>query len=486
MQILVAGATGYIGRQLIPSLLAAGHTVKALARDPHRARRQLPLSVAIVGGDVLVPATLAPALAGIEVAYYLVHSMEAGDFSFEERDRAAARTFGQAAQAAGVGRIVYLGGLGDPRRNLSAHLRSRQEVGVVLADAGVPVTEFRAGIIIGAGSASFEMLRELTERLPVMICPRWVTSPIQPIAVADVLSYLVACLEVPATSGRVLELGGPEVMTYQAMMERFARLRGLRRFILRVPVLTPRLSSYWVDLVTSIPAAVARPLVEGLRSAVVVRDPAVRTLLPLPLTPFDTAVRAALADTRPGLREPALLWVRRLLPRLLALAQDRVWPQVLTDRRVQPSTAPPAALYGELARVGGANGWYFLDALWRLRGAVDVLLGGPGVDRRRQLPTTIVVGARRDFWQVVEAEPGRHVRLRALMRVPGAAELEWNITPGERAGSVLHQTARFCPRGVAGRLYWYVLLPAHRVIFHGLARAIATRAAVQGPPAQRD
>lgn len=363
MQILVAGATGYIGRQLVPRLLAAGHMVRALARDPRRARGHLPVSVVIVAGDVLVPATLAPALAGVEVAYYLVHSMEAGDFSFEERDRAAARTFGQAAQAAGVGRIIYLGGLGDPRSDLSAHLRSRQEVGAVLADAGVPVTEFRAGIIIGAGSASFEMLRELTERLPFMLCPRWVTSPIQPIAVADVLSYLVACLAVPTTSDRVLEIGGPEVLTYQAMMERFARLRGLRRFILRVPVLTPRLSSYWVDLVTSIPAAVARPLVEGLRSAVVVRDPAVRALLPLPLTPFDAAVRAALADTRPDFKEPPLLWLRRLPPRLLVIAKDRAWPEVLTDRRVQSSTAPPAALYGELARVGGANGWYFLDAL---------------------------------------------------------------------------------------------------------------------------
>jgi uncharacterized protein YbjT (DUF2867 family) len=477
MTILVTGATGYIGSRLVPRLLAAGHRVRVLAREPRRAAAVLPPGVEVVAGDVLRPETLGPALGGVEVAYYLVHSMEGDEFSFEERDRRAARAFAEAARAADVQRIVYLGGLGDERTRLSAHLRSRQEVGAILARSGVPVTEFRAAVIIGAGSASFEMLRELTERLPVMICPRWVTSPVQPIAVADVIAYLTGCVDVPSTTGRVLEIGGPEVMTYQEMMQRFARLRGLRRLIVRVPVLTPRLSSYWVDIVTSVPAAVARPLIEGLRSPIVVRDPSVGGLLPLPLTSFDDAVRAALREQRPGRRELPLVWLRRLPGHLLGVARDRIWPPVLQNRDVRRTAAPPSAVYAELTRVGGPNGWYFMDWAWRLRGALDRRLGGPGLNRRLPLPPDIRSGDQRDFWQVLEAEPARRVRMRALMRVPGEAELEWSIAPGERGGSVLYQTARFRPAGAPGRLYWYGLLPIHLLIFRGMAGAIIDRAA---------
>jgi len=476
VQILVTGATGYIGGLLIPRLLAAGHSVRALARDPDKAASRLPDEVAIVEGDVLQPATLAPALAGIEVAYYLIHSMEQGEFAFEERDRTAAAAFARAARLAGVSRIIYLGGLGDDRRQLSAHLRSRQETGATLAAAGVPVTEFRAGIIIGAGSASFEILRELTERLPAMVCPRWVTSPIQPLAVADVLTYLCACLDVPATAGQVLEIGGPEVMTYQEMMQRFARLRGLRRLMLRVPVLTPRLSSYWVDIVTSVPATIARPLIEGLRSAVVVRDPRVRTLLPIPLTNFDAAVHAALSERRPGERELPMIWLRRLPARLRELARDRFWPDVLTNRTILPAAAPRSAVYAEVAQIGGPNGWYYMNWAWRVRGGLDRRLGGPGIDHRTPLPLVINPGDRRDFWEVLEAEPGRHLRMRALMRIPGRAELEWSVAPRGPDGSILYQTARFRPAGVAGRLYWYALLPVHLRIFRGMARRIIERA----------
>jgi len=477
MRILIAGATGYVGGLLTPRLLAAGHSVRVLARDPRRAAALLPPLVEVVVGDVLKPETLAPALAEVTVAYYLVHSMAADEFTFEAQDRHAARVFGEAARVAGVSRIIYLGGLGDERTRLSAHLRSRQEVGAILAASGVAVTELRAAIIIGAGSASFEMLRELTERLPVMICPRWVTSPIQPIAVADVLAYLVRCLAVPGTAGRILEIGGPEVMTYQAMMQRFARLRGLRRLIVRVPVLTPRLSSYWVDIVTTVPSAVARPLIEGLRSAVIVREGSARDLLPVPLTPFDDAVRAALCQPRPAREELPLLWLRRLPMRLLRVMSDRLWPPVLTDRSAQRVVATPEAVYAELARIGGPSGWYVLDWAWRLRGALDRRLGGPGLDRHTPLPAELTAGDQRDFWRVLEVEPGRRVRLRALMRVPGQAELEWTIARGEQRGSVLYQTARFRPAGLPGRLYWYSLLPIHRFIFRGMARAIADRAA---------
>lgn len=477
MQILVTGATGYIGRQLVPRLLAAGHHVSALVRDSHRGAAVLPPGVRVVEGDVLQPETLTPALDGIEVAYYLVHSMGGDEFSFEERDRRAARTFGEAASAAGLKRIIYLGGLGDERTRLSAHLRSRQEVGAILSTSGVPVTEFRAAIIIGAGSASFEMLRELTERLPVMVCPRWVVSPIQPIAVGDVLTYLTGCLDVPATTGQVLEIGGPEVMTYQQMMQRFAHLCGLRRLIIRVPVLTPRLSSYWVDIVTTVPATVARPLIEGLRSAVVVHDFTAHRLLPVRLTPFDDAVRAALSERRPGRHELPLVWLRRLPERLFRIVRDRLWSPILFDRGVQRISASPEVVYAELTGIGGPNGWYFLDRAWRLRGALDRRFGGPGLDRLTPLPVDIHPGDRRDFWQVLEAEPNRRVRLRALMRLPGEAELEWVVTPGETGGSVLYQTARFRPAGLLGRVYWYGLLPVHLIIFRGLRRAIAARAA---------
>lgn len=476
MEILVAGATGYIGSWLVPQLLRAGHHVRVLARDPARARAMMPASVQIVAGDVLAPATLPNALVGVEAAYYLIHSMEHDEFSFEERDRQAAKHFADAVAAAGVQRIVYLGGLGESGVHLSPHLRSRQEVGSILAASGTPVTEFRAGIIIGAGSIPFEMLRELTERLPVMICPRWVTSSIQPIAIADILQYLVGCLSEPATAGRVLEIGGPEVMTYQEMMQRFARLRGLHRLILRVPVLTPRLSSYWVDIVTSVPAAVARPLIEGLKSSVVVRDPTVHRLLPMALTPFDAAVRTALSEGRPGPNEPPFRWLGRLPSRLLALGRDRLWPEVLTDRRAVTSTASAAAVYAEVAAIGGPNGWYFMNWAWLLRGAVDRWWGGPGMDRQTPLPDELRAGERRDFWQVVELEPGRRVRLGALMRLPGRAELEWVVTARPN-GSALDQTARFWPAGLLGRLYWYSLLPIHSKIFRGMAHAIAFRAA---------
>jgi len=475
MEILVAGATGYIGTRLVAHLLQAGHHVRVLARDPARAAAVLPSGVEIVSGDVLVPATLASALKGIAVAYYLVHSMEQDEFSFEERDRQAARNFADAAAAAGVQRLVYLGGLGESGARLSPHLRSRQEVGAILASAGVPVTEFRAGIILGAGSAPFEMLRELTERLPVMICPRWVTSLIQPIAIADVLRYLVDCLGEPATVGQVLEIGGPEVMTYQEMMQRFARLRGLHRLIIRVPVLTPRLSSYWVDVVTAVPAVVARPLIEGLRSAVVVVDPRVQQLLPIARTPFDVAVRAALRESRPGAKEPPFRWVGRLPSRLRVLARDRLWPAVLTDRRVVMGSASAEAVYAEIMGIGGPNGWYFMNWAWRLRGILDGWCGGPGLDRQTPLPDELRVGARRDFWQVLEVEPGRRVRLGALMRLPGQAELEWVVAP-RPDGSAVYQTARFQPAGFLGRLYWYSLLPVHGWIFRGMAHAIMLRA----------
>jgi uncharacterized protein YbjT (DUF2867 family) len=473
MEILVAGATGYIGRRLVPGLLATGHHVRALVRDPARAAGQLPPACTLVPGDVLEPDTLTAALAGVEVAYYLVHLMGSGEFGFEERDRTGAANFAMAARAAGVHRIIYLGGLGQGDGLLSSHLRSRQEVGAVLARGGVPTTEFRAAIIVGAGSASFQMMRDLVERLPVMVCPRWVTTRCQPIAVDDVITYLIRCLDVPATAGRVLEVGGTEVLSYQTMMRRLARILGLRRWIIRVPVLTPRLSSYWVHLVTSVPTDVARPLIEGLRSEVIVRDPAGDALLPIFHTPFEIAVQRALEEERERPAEPMRQWLRRLPGRLGQLLRDWLAPPVLHDERTHACASSPATLFATATAIGGPAGWYAFDWAWQLRGAVDRLLGGPGLDRT--IPRVLAPGGRLDFWQVLEVDAPLRLRLEARMKLPGRAELEFVVLP-HADGSLLVQTARFAPRGPAGYLYWYGLYPVHGLVFRGMAAAIAHRA----------
>lgn len=473
MQLLVAGATGYIGRRLVPRLLAAGHSVRALVRDPMRAAHQLPEACTLVRGDVLEPTSLGPALAGVEVAYYLVHSMGSGEFGFEARDRKAAANFGAAAWASGVRRIIYLGGLGRDDGPLSSHLRSRQEVGAVLARSGVPTTEFRAAIIVGAGSASFQMVRDLVEHLPVMICPRWVTTRCQPVAIDDVIAYLVSCLEAPATVGRVLEIGGPEVLTYEAMMRDLASMLGRRLWIVRVPVLTPRLSSYWIDLVTSVPTDVARPLIEGLRSEVVVRDPSATALLPLERTAFPTAVRRALAEEPERPHEPARQWCRRLPGRLGRLVRDWLAPAVLHDERTCAAAAPAQTLFATVTAIGGSEGWYAFDWAWRLRGRIDRTLGGPGLTPGS--PRELSPGGRLDVWQVLEVDPPRRLRLRALMKLPGRAELEF-VVGSRPAGSLLVQTARFAPRGLAGYLYWYALYPIHTLVFRRMTTSIVRRA----------
>jgi len=478
-RILVTGATGYVGGRLVPQLLAAGYRVRVLARDPRRlAGRPWSARVEIVAGDVLRPETLPAALAGVGAAYYLIHSM-AGSGDFPHRDREAAGAFCAAARAAGVGQIVYLGGLGDPDHQLSEHLRSRQETGVALAAAGVPVTELRAGVIVGSGSLSFEMIRELTERVPVMVCPRWVFTRTQPIAIRDVLAYLLAALVTPASRGRVVEIGGAEVLSYGEMMLGYATARGLRRWLVPVPVLTPRLSSYWVHWVTPIPAALARPLVEGLRNEVVVRDGAARELFPAiaPLG-YREAVRQALEQLERG--EIETLWSDALAssrgdrpPVTLSHEQG-----MIRERRERRVAAPAATLFQVVAGLGGARGWLAWNVLWRLRGALDRLLGGVGLRRGRRDPDDLRVGDAVDFWRVEAIEPGRLLRLRAEMKVPGRAWLQFETQPlaGDAAGAPaarLVQTAYFAPRGLGGLLYWYALYPLHAALFSGLARRVA-------------
>jgi uncharacterized protein YbjT (DUF2867 family)/uncharacterized protein YndB with AHSA1/START domain len=474
LRVLLAGATGYVGGRLVPRLLAAGHRVRVLARDPDRlqGRDWLP-RVEVVRGDVFDPASLAAALADADVAYYLVHSL-AGGTGFHERDMEAARRFGQTARAAGVARILYLGALGDPRADLSEHLRSRQQTGDALREAGVPVTEFRAAIVVGAGSVSFEMIRSLTERLPVMICPRWVYTRVQPIAIRDVLDYLVAALATPGSAGRIVEIGGADVLIYREMMLGYARARGLRRWLIPVPVLTPRLSSYWVHWVTPIPAVIAEPLIEGLRSEVVVRDTAARDLFPaIHPMPYRAAVAEALAQLNAGEVESA--WSDAL-----ATSQGDRAPVVLAaeagmvfERRQRVVHGPPAVVYRAFTGLGGEQGWLYADGLWRLRGLMDRLVGGVGLRRGRRHPSRVRVGDALDFWRVEAVVPDRLLRLRAEMKVPGRAWLEFEAEGRGDGTTLLRQTATFAPKGLAGLLYWYVLYPIHRAIFAGMLAALA-------------
>lgn len=480
---LVTGATGYVGGRLVPRLLESGRTVRVLARDPSRLQgRPWSSSVEVVRGDVRDPATLPAALAGVETAYYLVHGM-ADSAGFAQGDVEIARAFGRAAAQAGVKRIVYLGGLGDPSAGLSEHLRSRQATGEALRDGGVPVTEFRAAVIVGSGSLSFEMIRCLAERLPVMVCPRWVQQRIQPIGIHDVISYLVAAPTVPGSAGAVIEIGGADVLTYRDMMLGYARRRGLRRWLVPVPLLTPHLSSHWVRWTTPIPYSVIRPLVEGLRNEVVVRDDLARRHFPsiAPVT-YDEALRRALEVLDTGRVETA--WTDAL-----SSSPSKTPPVTLTsqegmiiERRQFEVDLPPEQLFRSFSGLGGERGWLYMDWAWKIRAALDRLAGGPGFRRGRRDPDFLRVGDALDFWRVEAVEPGQSIRLRAEMKVPGRAWLEFEAKP-RRGGSVLTQTAFFAPRGLPGQLYWHVLYPFHALIFRNLVRRVAERA--RGLPALR-
>jgi len=478
--ILVSGATGYVGGRLVPRLLAAGHRVRVMVRDPRRLEgRDWAAHVDIVSGDVLRPDSLAGALTGVDAAYYLIHSMARGA-GYRDRDIAAARAFGAAAAGAGVRRLVYLGGLGDPAADLSQHLRSRQETGEALREAGVPVTEFRAAVVVGSGSISFEMIRYLTERLPVMICPQWVYTRVQPIAVDDLLRYLVAALDVPESAGRIVEIGGSDSLTYGDMMLGYAGARGLRRRLQPVPVLTPKLSSLWVHLVTPIPSAMARPLIEGLRNETVVREQGARDLFP-GIHPVDyaTAVRAAVASLDTG--EVETSWADALVtsegdvqPRLLTTREGK-----LIEHRQALVEASPEDVFAVLLTLGGERGYRAWEWAWEVRGAADYLVGGVGLRRGRRDPVDLRVGDALDFWRVEAVEPGRLLRLRAEMKVPGSAWLQFETLP-RGSGTLLTQTAYFAPRGLPGLAYWYGLYPVHGRIFSGMIAALAAEAGRPG------
>ncbi len=477
--VLVTGASGYVGGRLVPRLLEAGYPVRCYARSPRKLGDRpwaADPRVELASGDVADFDALRGALAGCRAAYYLVHSMIAAREDYARRDRELAGTFARAAAAAGVPRIIYLGGLGETGADLSRHLASRREVEAALAEAGVPVTVLRAAMIIGSGSASFEILRYLVERLPVMVTPRWVRTPAQPIAIRDALFYLVECLRVPGTAGRTLDIGGPDVVTYREIIDLLAEVRGLRRRrILPVPVLTPHLSSLWIHLVTPVSRHIARPLADGLRNPVVCRnDDAVR-LMPHRRLTVREAVEAALG--RQAAHEVETAWTDAG-----AMPGDPDWAggTVFTDRREVAVRAAPERTFETVCRLGGEHGWYGTSWLWRVRGAIDRLLGGPGLTRGRRHPERIGYGDALDFWRVTELDPGRRLGLRAEMKLPGDASLELDVAPADGGGSTLVQTARFRPRGLAGLLYWWAVTPFHAFVFRSMLLGIRREAEQRG------
>ncbi|MCF4137091.1 SDR family oxidoreductase [Streptomyces sp. Tue 6430] len=490
LRCLVTGATGYIGGRLVPELLAAGHRVRCLARSPERLRdHPWAGEVEVARGDVTDAASVAEAMRDVDVAYYLVHALGSGR-DFEETDRRAAHIFGERARAAGVRRIVYLGGLtppGVPERELSPHLRSRAEVGRILLDSGVPTTVLRAAVVIGSGSVSFEMLRYLTERLPVMVTPSWVRTRIQPVAVRDVLRALVGSARMPEDVNRAFDIGGPEVLTYREMMIRYAAVAGLpRRIIVPVPVLTPRLSSHWVGLVTPVPASIARPLTESLRHEVVCREHDIARYVPDPPghpVGFDEAVRLALRRVRDA--EVVTRWSSASLPGAPSdpLPTDPDWAggSLYTDCREVPVQASREALWRVIEGVGGDNGWYSFPLAWAVRGWLDRLVGGVGLRRGRRDAARLRVGDSLDFWRVEEIEPGHLLRLRAEMRLPGLAWLEMSVETDGAGGTRYRQRALFHPHGLLGQAYWWSVSPFHAVVFGGMARNIAKASAAEVP-----
>lgn len=487
LKILVTGASGYIGGRLVPQLIEAGHQVRVLVRDPGRLRDAPWASVVeIIGGNLLDPKSLGAAFEGIEAAYYLVHSMGPGASrkTFSTLEQECAANFVAAAEAAEVSRLIYLSGL-HPDGPLSPHLSSRMSVGELFLRSSVPTVVLQAGVVIGSGSASFEMIRHLTEVLPWMPAPRWVNNLVQPIAVRDVLYYLVHALDLAPLTNRTFDIGGPDVLSYAAVMNGYAAEAGLpKRLILALPVLTPRLAAHWVNLVTPIPHSLAGPLVESLQHSCVVREHDLDELLPEPLggrTGYRQAVQLALGKMRNG--QVLTSWQNSSVAGAPSdpLPSDPDWAgqKVYTDLRSRSSDASVTQLWRVIEGIGGARGWYSFPLAWALRGWMDKFVGGVGLRRGRRDPDALQVGEALDFWRVEGLERGHLLRLRAEMKVPGRAWLEMTVDPGDDGqGCRYQQRAVFFPRGLLGRLYWFSVLPFHGIIFNGMANRIIQAAGI--------
>jgi uncharacterized protein YbjT (DUF2867 family) len=472
-RILLTGATGYVGGRLLKELEKRGYLVRSISRRPEHLKNRASDQTEIVQGDLLDAGSLKPALKDVDVAYYLVHSMGSKG-GFEEQDRQAAANFSSAAHDAEVKRIIYLGGLSANTKTLSPHLRSRLEVGRILRESGVPAVEFQASIIIGSGSLSFELIRNLVERLPVMITPKWVRVKAQPIFIDDVLRYLTGAIDVPLEESRVYEIGGADITSYSGIMKEYARQRGLQRLMIPVPLLTPWLSSLWLNLITPVYARIGRKLIDSIRHPTVVKN--------------DDALKDF--DFRPvGIREAISKVLRkeeqhtnetRWSDALSSTGPGLTWGGVkfgnrLVDHRSLTVRATPEAAFAPIKRIGGETGWYYGNWLWRLRGFIDYIFGGVGLRRGRRDPERLRVGESVDFWRVEEYEPDKRLRLFAEMRLPGRAWLEFEVRPVAN-GTEIHQTAIFDPLGSMGHIYWYVLYPIHERIFSGMLKRIAREA----------
>ena len=468
--ILLTGASGYIGGRLLKALEAARWPVRCLARRPEFLRSRVSSSTEVVQADCLDRTSLASALAGVSTAYYLVHSMGSPG-QFEKEDRQAARNFADAARDQGVQRIIYLGGLGNQDQALSAHLRSRHEVADILRSSGVPTIEFRASIVIGSGSLSFEMIRALVQHLPVMICPRWVKVKAQPIAVEDVIAYLMEALELPVEQSAVFEIGGPDQVSYGEIMQEYARQCGLRRWMIPVPLLTPRLSSLWLGLVTPIYARIGRKLIDSMKNPTLVCDPSALTTFGIKPMGLREAIKRAFHNENQEFAQT--FWSDALSSGGKTISWGGVrFGTRLVDSRTIDVLVPPALAFAPIQRIGGSNGWYFANFLWWFRGFLDLLVGGVGLRRGRRDPHTLAAGDTLDFWRVESFEPNRRLSLVAEMKVPGRAWLQFEVESNS-LGSVIRQTAIFDPAGLAGLLYWYTLYPLHYYIFKGMLHKIA-------------
>jgi uncharacterized protein YbjT (DUF2867 family) len=474
--VALTGASGYVGGRLLRLLEASGYPVRCLARRPLHLAARVSEETEIAAADVLVYESLAPALRGVDTAFYLVHSMgSTGDFA--EEDRRGAENFGRACRVAGVRRIIYLGGLASEEEDLSEHLRSRHETGEALRAAGVQVIEFRASIVLGSGSLSFEMVRALVERLPVMTTPRWVAVPAQPIAIEDVLAYLLAAIDLPLEGHRIFEIGGADQVSYGDIMHEYARQRGLRRAMIPVPVLTPRLSSLWLGLVTPLYARVGRKLVDSLRHPTIVRDRSALEVFPIRPRGIREAIQRALINEDREVAETR--WCDALSAAALKHSYGGVrFGNRIVDSRSIDVPLPAARAFAPVRRIGGRRGWYAFNWLWRIRGFLDLLVGGVGLRRGRRDPEHVRVGDTLDFWRVEAYEPDRQLRLAAEMKVPGRAWLEFEVEP-LATGSTIRQTAIFDPVGLFGLVYWSALYPVHALVFRGMLRGIA-RAARRG------
>ncbi len=481
--ILVLGATGYVGGRLIPTLLERGFKVRASARSLEKLKSREwadhPL-VELCAADVTNLEDLKRACENCSVIFYLVHTMISASHAFEHEDRQAALHLVKAAEEAGVERIIYLGGLGEDQPNLSLHLKSRVEVAQILKTGRVPVTVLRAAMIIGAGSASFEILRYLVDRLPIMITPKWVSTLNQPISIRNVVEYLVGCLLQTETTGKSFDIGGADVLTYRKLMEIYAEEAHLtKRWVITVPVLSPRLSSYWIHLVTPVPASIARPLAEGLKNPVVCRDQAIQKIIPLQLLSCREAIQVSLQHFKKN--EIESHWTDAgTIPKQMSLPQegDPHWAggTVFRDIRKADVFASSKELWSVVASIGGKNGWYHADWLWKIRGILDRLLGGVGLRRGRKHPEVIEIGDALDFWRVFDCRKEVCLKLYAEMKLPGTAMLQFEIRPMDAGRSELKQSALFFPKGLLGILYWFLVLPFHGYIFQGMIEAVKSQA----------